>query len=272
MTGDLSEPAHGAAQQAYEAAARLYEQAAAELDQAAAHCRVAATHFRGAEVPRGAAHAGAALGHLRETELRLEEQLVPTASRRASRACVEDHQRPVTGGTYGSRCRRLGSPQSSERFQRRHRGARRNRQGDGDTAEGSVFGGGPETSGVVAGNRGAGPAAGGAAQGRGCPPPATRRHLCPGPLRHGRSGPGLLGTRHAHRPALPERTSSRRAPCIRQGQARCARPFGTLDGGAAVRSGSSRARASCWLASRAVLHRYDVMSSGVVKPDRMSQV
>lgn len=57
MTGDLSEPAHGAAQQAYEAAARLYEQAAAELDQAAAHCRVAATHFRGAEVPRGAAHA-----------------------------------------------------------------------------------------------------------------------------------------------------------------------------------------------------------------------
>jgi hypothetical protein len=28
MTGDLSEPAHGAAQQAYEAAARLYEQAA----------------------------------------------------------------------------------------------------------------------------------------------------------------------------------------------------------------------------------------------------
>jgi hypothetical protein len=68
-------------------------------------------------------------------------RLVPTASRRASRACVEDHLRPVTGGTYGSRCRRLGSPQSSERFQRRHRGARRNRQGDGDTAEGSVFGG-----------------------------------------------------------------------------------------------------------------------------------
>jgi hypothetical protein len=70
----LTEPAHGAAQQAYEAAARLYEQAAAELDQAAAHCRVAATHFRGAEVPRGAAHAWAALGHLREAELRLEEQ------------------------------------------------------------------------------------------------------------------------------------------------------------------------------------------------------
>jgi len=38
---------------------------------------------------------------------------------------------------------------------------------------------------------GVGLAAGGAAQGRGRPPPATRRHLCPGPLRHGRSGPGL---------------------------------------------------------------------------------
>jgi hypothetical protein len=35
-------------------------------------------------------------------------RLVPTASRRASRACAEDHLRAVTGGTYGSRCRRLG--------------------------------------------------------------------------------------------------------------------------------------------------------------------
>jgi hypothetical protein len=74
MTGEVPEPDQGAAQQAYEAAARLYDQAAAELDQSAAHCRVAATHFRGAEVPRGAAHAWAALGHLREAELRLEEQ------------------------------------------------------------------------------------------------------------------------------------------------------------------------------------------------------
>jgi hypothetical protein len=39
----------------------------------------------------------------------------PTRSGRVtgSRACVEDHRRPVTGGTYGSRCWRLGSPQSS---------------------------------------------------------------------------------------------------------------------------------------------------------------
>ena len=61
MTGDMPEPDQGAAKQAYEAAAQLYDEAAAE-------------RFRGAEVPRGAAHAWAALGHLREAELRLEEQ------------------------------------------------------------------------------------------------------------------------------------------------------------------------------------------------------
>ena len=39
----------------------------------------------------------------------------PTRSRRLTgrRVCVGDHLRPVTGGTYDSRCRRLGSPQSS---------------------------------------------------------------------------------------------------------------------------------------------------------------
>jgi hypothetical protein len=58
----------------FEAAARLYEQAADELEQAVAHCRIAAEHFRGREVPRGAAHAWAALGHLREAEDRLDEQ------------------------------------------------------------------------------------------------------------------------------------------------------------------------------------------------------
>jgi hypothetical protein len=113
MTGDLSEPAQRAAQQTYEAAARLDEQAAAELDRAAAHCRVAATHFRGAEVPRGAAHAWAALGISARQNCGWRNRLVPTASRRASRACVEDHLRAVTGGTDGSRCRGLGSPQSS---------------------------------------------------------------------------------------------------------------------------------------------------------------
>jgi hypothetical protein len=104
MTGDLSEPAHGAAQQAYEAAARLYEQAAAELDQAAAHCRVAATHFRGAEVPRGAAHAWAALGRLREAELRLEEQA-----------------RTTPQGALQGLCRR--SPPAGDRWHIRQAGA-----------------------------------------------------------------------------------------------------------------------------------------------------
>jgi hypothetical protein len=75
MTGDLSEPAHGAAQLAYEAAARRYEQAAAELDRAAARCRVVATHFRGAEVCRGERRTpGRRWGISARQKLRLEEQ------------------------------------------------------------------------------------------------------------------------------------------------------------------------------------------------------
>jgi hypothetical protein len=57
-----------------EATARLYDEAAKELEQAARHCEVAAKHFRGGEVPRGAAHAWAARGHVLEAELRLDEQ------------------------------------------------------------------------------------------------------------------------------------------------------------------------------------------------------
>jgi hypothetical protein len=59
---------------ALEAAAELYEQAARELEQAARHCEVAAQHFRDNLVPRGAAHAWAARGHILEAEARLEEQ------------------------------------------------------------------------------------------------------------------------------------------------------------------------------------------------------
>ena len=55
-------------------AARLYEDAAHELDRAAGHCRVSADHFRSGEVPRGAAHAWAAFGHVREALDRLEQQ------------------------------------------------------------------------------------------------------------------------------------------------------------------------------------------------------
>jgi hypothetical protein len=57
-----------------DAAARLYEEAAHELDRAAGHCRVSADHFRGGEVPRGAAHAWAAFGHVQEALDRLEQQ------------------------------------------------------------------------------------------------------------------------------------------------------------------------------------------------------
>lgn len=57
-----------------EAAARLFDAAAAELDQAARHCRTAASHMRAKEVPRGAAHAWAALGHVDVAGERLREQ------------------------------------------------------------------------------------------------------------------------------------------------------------------------------------------------------
>jgi len=57
-----------------EEAARLYDAAAEELEQAAKHCRTAARHFRDQEVPRGAAHAWAANGHIRAAEDSLDEQ------------------------------------------------------------------------------------------------------------------------------------------------------------------------------------------------------
>jgi hypothetical protein len=57
-----------------QATAQLYDEAAKELDLAARHCEVAAGHFRNREVPRGTAHAWAALGHIREAEQRLDDQ------------------------------------------------------------------------------------------------------------------------------------------------------------------------------------------------------
>lgn len=59
---------------AREEAARLYERAAGELQEAVDHCRVAAQHFRDGVVPRAAAHAWAAHGHLLEAEALLDEQ------------------------------------------------------------------------------------------------------------------------------------------------------------------------------------------------------
>jgi hypothetical protein len=52
----------------------LYEAAAEELEQAAKHCRTSAKHFGAREVPRAAAHAWAALGHIRAAEASLDEQ------------------------------------------------------------------------------------------------------------------------------------------------------------------------------------------------------
>lgn len=59
---------------ALEAAALLYESAAEELEQAARHCRTAARHFRDQEVPRAAAHAWAAFGHVRLAQDSLDDQ------------------------------------------------------------------------------------------------------------------------------------------------------------------------------------------------------
>lgn len=57
-----------------EAFASLFETAADELDLAGAHSRLAAEHFRAGEIPRGTAHAWAALGHLKTGEDRLIAQ------------------------------------------------------------------------------------------------------------------------------------------------------------------------------------------------------
>ena len=54
--------------------ARVYDEIAAELEQALAHVRVAAEHYRNELVPRGAAHAWAAHGHLLAARDHLEAQ------------------------------------------------------------------------------------------------------------------------------------------------------------------------------------------------------
>jgi len=66
---------------ALEATSKLYDEASEELERAAAHCRTAATHFRNKEVPRGAAHAWAAQGHLLEAQERLSAQAREHAKR-----------------------------------------------------------------------------------------------------------------------------------------------------------------------------------------------
>ena len=57
-----------------DAVAAAYDEIAAELEQALAHVRVAAQHYRDGVVPRGAAHAWSAHGHLLHVAERLEAQ------------------------------------------------------------------------------------------------------------------------------------------------------------------------------------------------------
>ena len=46
--------------------AAVFKEAAKELERAAAHCRIAALHYEDRKVPRGCAHAFAAIGHLKQ--------------------------------------------------------------------------------------------------------------------------------------------------------------------------------------------------------------
>ncbi len=69
-----------------EAIAAAYDEIAAELEQALAHVRVAAQHYRDGVVPRGAAHAWSAHGHLLEAVERLSAQAREHARHSAPRA------------------------------------------------------------------------------------------------------------------------------------------------------------------------------------------
>jgi hypothetical protein len=212
MTGDLSEPpAHGAAQQAYEAAARSTSK---RPPSSTRQRHTAAWPPPISEGPRCRGERrtpGRRWGISGRQNCGWRSRLVPTASRRASRACVEDHLRPVTGGTYGSRCRRLGSPQSSREVPAqaqdepagtgRGTGTQRKDRGSGGLA----------TSGVVAGNRGVRSGRwrcrSGARSPTACDPSASLPR--PAPSRPGRAWPFANPARSS---AGPPRTSTRRAP------------------------------------------------------------
>jgi hypothetical protein len=62
------------AEERLERSAALCEAAAEEPEPAAKHCRTAGAHLRAREVPRAAAHAWAALGHMRSARDSLDEQ------------------------------------------------------------------------------------------------------------------------------------------------------------------------------------------------------
>lgn len=72
--------------EAMEATARLYSEAAEELRLAAEHCLVASRHFSDGVVPRGAAHAWAARGHVLNAEALLARQAREHATRSVPQA------------------------------------------------------------------------------------------------------------------------------------------------------------------------------------------
>ena len=130
----------------------------------------------------------------------LPAHLTPGLCRRSPPAGDRWHRRQPVPAARFTPVRPRGSSAATGR-------ARRNRQGDEDTAEGSVFGGAGDL-GVVAGNRGVRSGRwrcrSGARSPTACDPSASL--LRPAPSRPERAWP--LGSRHAHRPALPDQHPS----------------------------------------------------------------
>ena len=56
--------------------AAVFKEAARELERAAAHCRIAALHYQDREVPRGCAHAFAAIGHMKQAESAIDNNAI----------------------------------------------------------------------------------------------------------------------------------------------------------------------------------------------------
>ena len=178
------------------------------------------------EWPRALRRRGFIGDHSDAIRLRTPDGLCRLIGRRA---CVEDHLRPVTGGTDRSRCRRLGSPQSSREVpaetQEEPAGTGR---GTGTPRKDRWSGGRRPRGGrrEPGGRSGRWRCRSGARSPTACDPSASLPR--PAPSRPERAWPFAYPARAS---AGPPPTGTRRAPCSRQGQARCAHPFGTLDGG-----------------------------------------
>ncbi len=61
--------------------AEAFRQAADKLERAAAHCRIAALHYGNREVPRGCAHAFAALGDMKLAQSAIDANAVVHAGK-----------------------------------------------------------------------------------------------------------------------------------------------------------------------------------------------